>query len=74
MIFESITCPHCGTAKSETMPIDTCQFFYTRTGCGTMLRPKASDCCVFCCYSSIPCPRIQLERSGETGTASCCSG
>jgi hypothetical protein len=28
MISESIiTCPLCGTAKSETMPLDACQFF-----------------------------------------------
>jgi uncharacterized Zn-finger protein len=29
MILESvITCPYCGTAKSETMPTDACRFFY----------------------------------------------
>jgi transcription elongation factor Elf1 len=40
MILESvITCPHCGTAKLESMPTDACQFFYTCTGCGVMLRP-----------------------------------
>jgi transposase-like protein len=36
MILESvITCPHCATAKSEIMPTDACQFFYTCTGCGS---------------------------------------
>src|SRR5262249_4565926 len=34
MILESvITCPHCAIAKSEAMPTDACQFFYTCTGC-----------------------------------------
>ena len=29
MILKSvITCPHCGTAKTETMPTDACRFFY----------------------------------------------
>ena len=47
MILESvITCPHCGTAKLESMPTDACQFFYTCTGRGAMLRPKQGDCCV----------------------------
>jgi hypothetical protein len=23
-----LTCPHCGFAAEETMPIDACQFFY----------------------------------------------
>ncbi|CCE10379.1 conserved hypothetical protein [Bradyrhizobium sp. STM 3843] len=75
MILESvITCPHCATAKSETMPTDACQFFYECTGCGERLRPKAGDCCVFCSYGSVPCPPIQAERSGGSGAARCCRG
>ena len=75
MILESvIICPHCATAKSETMPTDACQFFYTCAGCGATLRPKPGDCCVFCSYGSVPCPPTQAERSGETGAASCCGG
>jgi hypothetical protein len=47
LITESIiTCPVCGTAKTETMPTDACQYFYECTGCGTLLRPKKGDCCV----------------------------
>ena len=71
MILESvITCPRCATAKSERMPTDACQFLYVCTGCGTTLRPKQGDCCVFCSYGSVPCPPIQAERSGQ-GVASC---
>ncbi len=43
-------------------------------GCGTKLKPKPGDCCVFCSYGSVPCPPIQAERSGESGAASCCAG
>jgi hypothetical protein len=45
-----VACPVCGTAKTETMPTDACQFFYECTGCGELLRPKPGDCCVFCSY------------------------
>jgi hypothetical protein len=70
MILEStITCPHCKTAKLEVMPTDACQFFYECTGCKTLLRPKAGDCCVFCSYGSVPCPPIQDSR-GQTCCAS----
>jgi hypothetical protein len=66
MILESvITCPRYTTARSERMPTDACQFFYVCSGCGTMLRPKQGDCCVFCSYDSVPCPPIQAERSGH---------
>jgi hypothetical protein len=75
MIFETvITCPHCATAKPETIPTDACRVFYVCTGCGTTLRPKQGDCCVFCSYGSVPCPPIQAEHSGETGPVSCCAG
>lgn len=71
-----ITCPVCGTTKIETMPTDACQYFYECTGCGTLLRPKQGDCCVFCSYGSVPCPPIQASdgnpmhcRSEESSAA-----
>jgi Co/Zn/Cd efflux system component len=60
-----VTCPACGTAKTEQMPLDACQIVYECAGCGATLRPKSGDCCVFCSYGSVPCPPIQAERSRE---------
>lgn len=62
-----------GFAKSEAMPRDACQFFYFCDGCGAVPRPKASDCCVFCSFGSVPCLPIQAERSGINPTE-CCNG
>ncbi|XKM38404.1 GDCCVxC domain-containing (seleno)protein (plasmid) [Rhizobium ruizarguesonis] len=63
VILESIlTCPHCGIAKRETMPTDTCQFYYECLSCGVLLRPNPGDCCVFCSFGSIRCPPVQRER------------
>lgn len=59
-VRSTITCPHCGFAKEETMPSDACQFFYECTNCHIVLRPKEGDCCVYCSYGTIPCPPIQL--------------
>jgi hypothetical protein len=55
-----ITCPHCGTKKTERMPVDACQIVYECTGCGVNLRPKEGDCCVFCSYGSVRCPSVQV--------------
>lgn len=64
MIAElTITCPACGAAKTETMPTDACRYFYECTGCGTLLRPKRGDCCVFCSYGSVSCPPMQLSNA-----------
>ena len=61
-VLQSIlTCPQCGFRKEETMPTDSCQFFYECTNCHTLLRPKPGDCCVFCSYGSLKCPPKQLE-------------
>jgi len=63
VVLESVlTCPHCGFAKQETMPTDACQFFYECGNCGTVLRPKPGDCCVFCSYGSVSCPPIQQYK------------
>jgi hypothetical protein len=68
MIDQSIiTCPLCGTAKSERMRTDACRIVYECTGCHMTLRPKLGDCCVFCSYGSVPCPPIQAERDGAAG-------
>lgn len=63
IILEStITCPECGHKQTETMPTDTCQWFYECKACGILLKPKKGDCCVFCSYGTTPCPPIQQRR------------
>jgi hypothetical protein len=44
MLLECVlTCPHCATAKSETMPTDACRYFYLCTGnLGTVRGGKLS--------------------------------
>ena len=58
-----IKCPECGFEKEEVMPTDSCQFFYECTRCHKRLKPKKSDCCVFCSYGTVPCPPIQENRN-----------
>ena len=60
-----ITCPKCGHKKNETMPTDSCLFFYECEECKAMLKPLSGDCCVFCSYGSVACPP-------RTAGASCC--
>ncbi len=68
MILRStISCPLCGTRKTEKMPTDACLVFYPCSGCGAPLRPKPGDCCVFCSYGSVPCPPVQqVHRSNAS--------
>jgi len=61
VLRSTLTCPHCGFRKEETMPTDACQYFYECTRCKVLLRPRAGDCCVFCSYGSVKCPPIQQQ-------------
>ena len=63
----TLTCPKCGRAKRETMPVDACQFFYECERCKALLRPKRGDCCVFCSYGTTKCPPMQQPSP-------CCGG
>lgn len=56
----TITCPECGHARTEEMPVDACTRFYECTSCRTLLRPKPGDCCVFCSYGDVVCPPQQV--------------
>ncbi|HEY3917957.1 MAG TPA: GDCCVxC domain-containing (seleno)protein [Stellaceae bacterium] len=58
----TLTCPQCGWQAQERMPADACEFFYACKGCGTVLKPLAGHCCVFCSYGSVPCPPVQQAR------------
>jgi len=74
-----VTCPQCGTARQETMPTDSCWFYYECSHCKTLLRPKAGECCVFCSYGSVKCPPVQahghcyLWRTRFQGSTKMCS-
>ncbi len=63
----TITCPHCGHAKQEQMPINSCLFFYDCENCGARLKPKFGDCCVFCSYGSERCPPKQTPEASAEG-------
>ena len=71
-LVSTITCPVCGHRRTESMPADACQYFYECSGCKTVLKPKAGDCCVFCSFGDEPCPPIQEARASGVHT-SCCS-
>jgi len=60
--LESIlTCPVCDFRKQETMPIDSCLWYYECTNCHSLLTPKQGDCCIFCSYGTVKCPSMQMN-------------
>ncbi|WP_297908177.1 GDCCVxC domain-containing (seleno)protein [Thiomonas sp.] len=78
VVLESVlSCPHCGFASRENMPVDACRFFHECPACATVFAPLPGDCCVFCSYGSVPCPPVQQRRvaagpeAREPGAACC---
>ena len=60
-LTSTLQCPACAGTAEERMPTDACQFFYECRHCGTLLRPRGTDCCVFCSYGTVPCPPVQQQ-------------
>lgn len=58
----TLTCPHCGHAERETMPLDRCVFFWECPSCHTLLKPRKGDCCVYCSFGEVKCPPVQDDR------------
>jgi len=72
VVLEStVTCPSCGHRSTHTMPTDACQYIHKCGSCGVTLKPKQGDCCVYCSYGDVPCPPIQDERAGMSGSRAC---
>ena len=62
ILNSTFTCPQCGFKKDEIMPSNACQYFYECENCNTILKPKETDCCVYCSFGSVPCPPIQSNN------------
>ena len=61
VLESTVTCPACGACAHESMPTDSCIYFWECPQCRALLKPKAGDCCVFCSYGTVPCPPVQAQ-------------
>jgi hypothetical protein len=66
----TLACQQCGHKSVDTMPTDACQFFYDCKRCGTGLKPKQRDCCVFC--SSGPSRARRFKSTGRVPAVESC--
>jgi hypothetical protein len=63
ILQSTITCPECDTKSTETMPTNSCQYFWKCPSCKEVIKPKKGDCCVFCSYGDNPCPPVQNDNA-----------
>lgn len=61
VLESTLTCPYCGFAEAGIMALDACLYFHECSRCRAILRPKSTDCCVFCSYGSVRCPPEQMR-------------
>jgi len=60
-----ITCPKCGHAESEKIPMGHSMKLYACKSCSIVIVSKPQDCCVFCSYGSSSCLSAQKKRNYE---------
>jgi hypothetical protein len=69
LITSVIACPFCGISTLEEMPTETAQRTYPCHSCSALLKVVEDECCVFCSFGDIPCPRAQEDW--EQGDGDC---
>lgn len=65
ILLNILTCPACNHEMEVIMPVNSVQLIYECDRCYTLIRPKNTDCCVFCSYGTILCPTHQLTVNGK---------
>ncbi len=63
ILKSTVTCPECQHQQEETMPEDSCLYFYECNHCGLVLKPKTGDCCVHCSYGTAACPPVKAQQT-----------
>lgn len=58
-IKSTLFCPYCEKETTESMPENSCLYFWECPHCERVLKPKEGDCCVFCSYGDTDCPPKQ---------------
>lgn len=64
-----LRCPVCRAETDEVMPVNACVHIHDCVECGTRIRPRPGDCCVFCSYGDTTCPPRQA--AGTTANTDC---
>ncbi|MCW2285982.1 hypothetical protein M2323_003819 [Rhodoblastus acidophilus] len=70
--LSTLKCPTCYYQAIELMPTDRIVDSYQCKGCGTVLRAKPGQDCVFCSYGDVPCPPVQARRTSSAEQGTCC--
>lgn len=63
ILKSDVSCPECGKNTTVTMPDGACVYFWECPECGSVVKPREGDCCVFCSYGTVACPPVQKQRS-----------
>jgi len=59
ILYSQLVCPACGARQLAHMTIATPEESFACSTCGACFVPGPYDCCVFCCFGTVPCPVAQ---------------
>jgi hypothetical protein len=60
-----ITCPACGYQQIVTMEAFAQRTLWPCPACGSTLRPRPGEHCIYCSFASLPCPSVQRVALAE---------
>ncbi|WP_445223483.1 GDCCVxC domain-containing (seleno)protein [Catalinimonas locisalis] len=60
--LSTLTCPVCKYQVLKRMPLEKSVSEFVCLNCSSTIKVKEYECCVFCTYGSVTCPRVQIWR------------
>ncbi len=60
-----MTCPACGYQQMVTMEAFGQRMLWPCPACGSVLRPRPGEHCIYCSFASVPCPPVQRAELAE---------
>jgi hypothetical protein len=59
ILSSELVCSECGARQRMLMTATAPEESFACTTCGACFAPGPYDCCVFCCFGTVPCPVAQ---------------
>ncbi|WP_420870118.1 GDCCVxC domain-containing (seleno)protein [Catalinimonas alkaloidigena] len=60
--LSTLRCPICKHQILKRMPLEKTISEFVCMNCSSIIKTKRHECCVFCTYGSVKCPRAQAWR------------
>ena len=59
--YSVLKCAGCGFTQEFEMPLYASRKHFYCSNCNAVHESKSDECCIYCSYGTVPCPKEQLS-------------